>query len=375
MRMGRRGNGEGSIYRRKDGRWVGQYLVYTPNGPKYRYLYGKTRQVIAEKLTKAMAQRDSGLAFETGKLTVAEFMNRWLTESGRNRLRPKTYKDYSGLTRLHIVPALGHIKLRNLTPLHVQSFYGSKLESGLSKRTVEYIHTVLHSALKQAVRWELVPRNVTEAVDPPRPERKERPTFNLDQARLFLEAARDNGWGALYILAIQTGMRRGELFGLRWDDVDLDNGWLHVRQALAPDGKSFSLPKTAKGRRRIRLTPEAIEALKKHRIAQHQKRLKQGSVWRDHGLVFCSSVGTPMGPDNFIKRQYKPLLRRAELPYIRFHDLRHTFASLMMPNVQNPQIVQEMLGNSRISTTLDIYSHLSQDMQEDAVGRLGALFS
>ncbi len=193
--MGRRGNGEGSIYRRKDGHWVGQYLTYTPKGPKYRYLYGKTRQAVAEKLTKAMAQRDSGLAFETGKLTVAEYMNKWLTESARNRLRPKTYKDYSGLTRLHIVPALGHVKLKKLTPLHIQSFYGSKLESGLSKRTVEYIHTVLHSALRQAVRWELVPRNVTEAVDPPRPESKERPTFNLDQARLFLEAARDDGWG------------------------------------------------------------------------------------------------------------------------------------------------------------------------------------
>jgi integrase len=293
--VGRRGNGEGSIYQRKDGRWVGQYLVYTPNGPTYRYLYGKTRKAAAEKLTKAMAQRDAGLAFETGKLTVAEYMDKWLAESARNRLRPKTYKDYSGLTRLHIVPALGHIKLRNLTPLHVQSFYGSKLESGLSKRTVEYIHTVLHSALRQAVRWELVPRNVTEAVDPPRPERKERPTFNLDQARQFLEAARDDGWEALYVLVIQTGMRRGELFGLRWDDVELDNGWLHVRQALAHDGKSFSLPKTTKGRRRIRLTPEAIEALKKHRSTQHQKRLKQGSVWRDHGLVFCSSVGTPMG--------------------------------------------------------------------------------
>jgi integrase len=373
--MGRRGNGEGSIYRRKDGRWVGQYLVYTPNGPKYRYLYGKTRQAVAEKLTKAMAQRDSGLAFETGKLTVAEYMNKWLTQSARNRLRPKTYKDYSGLTRLHIIPALGHIKLRNLTPLHVQSFYGSKLESGLSKRTVEYIHTVLHSALKQGVRWELVPRNVTEAVDPPRPERKERPTFNLDQARLFLEAARDDGWEALYVLVIQTGMRRGELFGLRWADVNLDDGWLHVRQALAHDGKSFSLPKTAKGRRRIRLTPGAIESLKKHRTAQHQKMLKQGSLWRDHGLVFCSSVGTPMGPDNFIKRQYKPLLERAGLPQIRFHDLRHTFASLMMPHVKNPQIVQEMLGHSRISTTLDIYSHLSPDMQEDAVGRFAVVFS
>lgn len=371
----RRGNGEGSIYKRTDGRWVGQYLVYTAKGPKYRYIYGKTRQAVAEKLAKAISERDGGLVFDSGKLTVAEYMDRWLRESARNRLRPKTYEDYVGLTRRHIAPALGHVKLKKLTPLHVQQFYGVKLESGLSKRTVEYLHAVLHSALKQAVRWELVPRNVTEAVDPPRPERKERPTFDLDQARLFLQAARDDGWEALYVLVVQTGMRRGELFGLRWDDVDLDSGWLQVRQALAHDGKSFSLPKTAKGRRRIRLTPETVEALTKHRIGQNRARLRQGSSWQDQGLVFCSSVGTPMNPDNFIKRQYKPLLRRAGLPYIRFHDLRHTFASLMMPNVKNPQIVQEMLGHSRISTTLDIYSHLSPDMQEDAVGRFATLFS
>jgi integrase len=151
------------------------------------------------------------------------------------------------------------------------------------------LHAVLHSALKQAVRWKLVPRNVTEAADPPRPERKERPTLNLEVARLFLEAARDDGWEALYVLAIQTGMRRGELFGLRWDNVDLDSGWLHVKKALAHDGKSFSLPKTAKGRRRIRLTPDIVQSLTRHRISQNKVRLRQGSSWQDQGLVFCSS--------------------------------------------------------------------------------------
>jgi integrase len=370
----RRGNGEGSIYKRNDGRWVGQYLVHTAKGPKYRYLYGKTRREVDEKLTRAKADRDGGLVFDAGTLTLEEYMDRWLRQSTRNRLRPKTCKDYEGLTRVHIVPALGHLKLKNLTPLHVQQFYGTKLESGLSKRTVEYLHAVLHSALKQAVRWELVPRNVTGAVDPPRPEGKLRPTLTLDQARIFLESARDNKWEALYVLVIQTGMRRGELFGLRWDDVDLDNGWLHVRQTLAPGGKSFNAPKTAKGRRKIRLTPVAVEALKKHKVAQNQERLRQGCSWRDYGLVFCSSVGTPMNPDNFVKRSYKPLLRRVGLPQLSFHDLRHTFASLMVPN-EHPKIVQEMLGHSRISTTLDIYSHLSQDMQEEAVGRFAALFS
>jgi len=372
--MGRRGNGEGSIYQRKDGRWVGQYMVYTAKGPKYRYLYGKTRQTVAEKLTKAMAERDGGLVFEEGKLTVAEYMDKWLTNSAHNRLRPKTYKDYSGLTRVHIIPALGHIKLKNLTPLHVQGFYSAKLEAGLSKRTVEYLHTVLHAALKQAVRWELVPRNVTESVDPPRPEKRERPTLTLEQARLFLQAARQDRFEALYVLVTQTGMRRGELLGLRWEDVNLEQGLLHVRQALAPDGKSFSQPKTAKGRRRIRLTPEAVDALKRHKVAQNEQRLRQGSLWRDHGLVFCSSVGTPMNPENFIKRSYKPLLKSAELPQIPFHCLRHTFATLMMPN-GHPKIVQEMLGHARISTTLDTYSHVSPDMQDDAVKRFGSLFS
>ena len=169
-------------------------------------------------------------------------------------------------------------------------------------------------------------------------------------------------------------MRRGELLGLRWDDVDLAKGLLHVRQTLSPDGKSFGYPKTAKGRRRMRLTPEAVDALKRHRVTQNEQRLQQGSSWRDHGLVFCSTVGTPMNPDNLVRRSYKPLLEHAGLPKMPFHCLRHTFASLMMPN-EHPRVVQEMLGHSRVSTTLDIYSHVSQDMQEEAVGRLGALFS
>lgn len=155
---------------------------------------------------------------------------------------------------------------------------------------------------------------MTDSVDPPRPEEVERPTLDLKQARLFLETAREDRFKALYVLVIQTGMRRGELFGLRWDDMDLERGLLHVRQALAPDGKSFSLPKTSKGRRKIRLTSEAVKALNRHQVAQNEERSRQGSSWQDHGLVFPSQVGTPMNPDNFVKRSYKPLLERAGLP-------------------------------------------------------------
>ena len=146
------------------------------------------------------------------------------------------------------------------------------------------------------------------------------------------------------MLVIQTGMRRGELLGLRWEDVDIEQGLLHVRQALAPDGKSFSQPKTAKGRRRIRLTPEAVDALKRHRIAQNEERLRRGSLWRDHGLVFCSTVGTPMNPDNLIKRSYKPLLECTGLPQIPFHYLRHTCASLLLAQNVPARVVWRSSG-------------------------------
>lgn len=220
-----------------------------------------------------------------------------------------------------------------------------------------------------------MPRNVTESVNPPRPEKKERPTLTLEQVRLFLKASREDRFAALYVLVIQTGMRRGELLGLRWEDVNLEQGLLHVRQALSPDGKYVSQPKTAKGRRRIRLTPEAVDALKRHKVEQNEEILRRGSLWRDHGLVFCSSVGTPMNPDNFIKRSYKPLLKSVGLPQIPFHCLRHTFATLMMSDNAHPKVVQEMLGHSRIALTLDTYSHVLLDMQDESIRRFGSLFS
>jgi integrase len=220
-----------------------------------------------------------------------------------------------------------------------------------------------------------VPRNAAEAVDPPRPDKKERPTLTLEETRLFLKTAKRDRFYALYVLAIHTGMRRGELLGLKWGDVDLDRGVLQIKRALTPRGKSFNQPKSAKGRRRIGLTPESVEALKRHRVAQNEERLRRGRLWQDHGLVFPSQVGTPMHPDNFVKRSFKPLLERAGLPRLAFHDLRHTFASLMLLNREHPKVVQEMIGHSQISTTLDTYSHVLPDMQEEAVKRFGSLFS
>jgi integrase len=219
----------------------------------------------------------------------------------------------------------------------------------------------------------LIPRNVTDAVDAPRPDKKETKYFSFEQAKAFLKVASEDRFWALYVLAISTGLRRGELLGLRWEDPDLKRGVLRIRRSLTPNGKSYSQPKSAKGRRSVRLTPGAVEALKLHKLNQEREKACLGSRWREQGLIFPSSIGTPFNPSNLLNRSFKPLLRRAGVPQIRFHDLRHTFATLMFSNGEHPKIVQEILGHAQITLTLDTYSHVLPSMQEGAVGRLGEL--
>lgn len=371
MAKERRAKGDGGIYRRKDGRWAGQYVVDTLEGPKRRYVYGKTRKEAAAKLREAMANRDKGLTFDTANSTLADFLDRWLSDSVRDSVRPQTLESYAYLVRIHIRPALGRIKLKTLSPAHVQRFYRAKLDQGLSGRTVQYIHVVLHRGLKQAMRWGMVPRNVCDAVDPPRPARKEIRPLTADQARALLTAACGDRLEALYVLAITTGLRQGELLGLRWEDVDLDRAILQVRQTLvssSQDGRlSFSAPKTAKGRRSVTLTAAAVKALRGHRARQKHEWASTTRAWTDMGLVFPSCVGTPLNPKNVLRRSFRPLLKQAGLPTIRFHDLRHTCATLLLARNVNPKIVQEMLGHANISITLDTYSHLLPGMQAPAV--------
>jgi integrase len=369
----KRGSGEGSIYKRKDGRWVGQYTVQTAEGPKYRYVYGKIRQVVAEKLTKAMADRDGGLTFDAGKVKVEEYLDRWLSDSVRDTVRPGTFRDYEWLIRRHIKPTLGRVKLKSLTPVHARRLYREKLDSGLSSRTVNYIHVTLHKALKQAVNDGLIPRNVTDAVKAPRPIKKEVQSFTPDQAHVFLEAARGDRLEALYVIAITTGLRQGELLGLRWTDIDLDSGKLAVRRVLVAGsvgskaGPAFDAPKNNKSRRTVKLVGPAVEALKRHKAAQNAERLKLGSLWKDHGLVFPNRVGKPMDHNNLYKRDFKKMLKKAELPNaFRFHDLRHTCATLLLLENVNPKIVQETLGHAMITQTMDTYSHVLPTMQDAA---------
>src|SRR5215211_4362995 len=338
----KRGNGEGSIYCRKDGRWVGQYLVHTDKGPKYRYIYGKTRQAVAKKLTKAMADRDGGLIYEAENLAVGVYLDQWLNNSVRDSVRQRTFERYEQIVRVHLKPALGRVKLKSLTPTQVRTLYREKLDSGPAPRTVQYIHTTLHKALKDAVADGLIPRNAASAVKAPRPKKKEIKPLSADQAHAFLELARGNRFEALYVLAVHCGIRKGELLGLKWEDVDLDGRTLAVRRTLSEPktGHRFEAPKNGKARS-IMLTAGAVEALKRHRKRQLEERLRLAGLWEDHDLVFPNSIGKPMNASNLNARSFKPLLEKAGLlKSVRLHDLRHTCATLLLAKSVHLKIVQ-----------------------------------
>ena len=369
--MGKRGNGEGSITRRKNGGWMAQFTVYTANGRKRKTLYGKTRQEVATKLAKALSDREGGLVFDAEGLKLGEYLGRWLEDSVKGTVRNTTYERYEQISRMHIVPMLGGVKLKALSPTHVRGLYKEKLSS-LSPRTIQYIHVTLHKALKQAVRDGLIPRNATEAVKPPQVPREEISPMSPEQVKMLLDAASGDRLEALYVLAVHSGLRQGELLGLKWDDIDLEAGALHVRRALttARGGPRLAAPKTKGSRRRVSLTGAAAEALKGHLECQLEEIDRAGSLWQENGLVFASEASAPLDRRDVTSRRFKPLLERAGLPHFRFHDLRHTCATLLLTQNVNPKVVSEMLGHSSIAITLDTYSHVLPTMQDSAARAL-----
>ena len=330
--MGKRGNGEGSISRRKDGLYMARYTVQTVTGPKRMTLYGKTRREVDEKLTKARADRDGGLVFDADNMKLGEYLGRWLTDSVRDTVRPTTFERYEQIVRLHIRPVLDKVRLKNLSPAHVRGLYREKLDAGLSPRSVQYVHVTLHKALKQAIADVLIPRNVTEAVKPPQVSREEMRPLTAEQVKVLFEAARGDRLKALYVLAVTTGLRQGELLGLKWDDIDLEVGTLQVRRTLttAKGGPVLSAPKVKGSRRTVRLSQTALEALRSHLERQLEEIDQAGGLWSENGLIFASKSGEPLSRQHITARRFKPLLKRAGLPEIRFHDLRHTCATLLL---------------------------------------------
>lgn len=367
----RRGHNEGSIYQRKDGRWVGTVDLGWEDGRRLRKsVYAPTRAEVATKLTKLLNDDNEGLPATSDQLTLGRFIREWLEQAAKPNIRLKTYYSYEQLVRTHIVPGLGKIRLSKLTPQDIQRFLNRKQAAGLSPRTCAYLLMILRRSLAYAERWRQVPRNVARLVDSPRIPQPEMNPYTESEARALLAEVKGDRLEAIYTVAIGAGLRRGEALGLAWSDVDFEDGTLTVRHQLQRVGGKlvFSEPKTKTSLRTIALPNVLLEALKAHRVRQLEERLAAGPRWHESDLVFTTGTGTPVEPQNVL-RHFHSVRERAGLRHQRFHDLRHCTGSLLIAQGVNPRVVQEILGHSTPAMTAR-YLHVVPELVRDAANRM-----
>ena len=366
----RRGHNEGSIYRRKDGRWT---AVLTIGSGRRKSYYGRTRAEVQAKLAPAAAALQTGLLPPVSeRQTVGQFLTGWLANTAKPSVRPATFRGYEGKVRTHILPGLGNVTLVKLTPQRLEAFLNHERRAGLSPQTVQHLRAILRAALSDAVKWGLVPRNVAALVDGPRVPHHDIRPLSPDEARSLIGAVAVHRLGALFSVALAVGLRQGEALGLRWEDIDLYGGTLTVRKALQRIDGSFDLvePKTVRSRRTIALPSAAVDALRTHRARQIEERLMAGSLWDDDwGLVFTTTTGCPLHGTN-VTRTFQQLLAKAGLLRQRFHDLRHSCASLLLAQGVHPRVVMETLGHSQIGLTMNTYSHVLPPLQREAAARM-----
>ena len=370
----RRAAREGLVRQRKDRRWEGRIFLGWKDGKRrLKYLYGRSQAEVVEKMNQLRHDADRNLLPSTGASpTVRNFLAEWLASLESTGLRARSWERYEGVVRLHLIPTLGSIRLEKLRPGHVEGLLAAKLRGGLAPRSVQQIRMVLGMALDRAVRHQLVPRNVAALAEGPKAPHREMKVYTPEQATTFLDACRGEPMEALYWLALSTGMRRGELLALKWEDVDLDGARLSVQRSLGRStrrGIVVEAPKTAKGRRNIRLIAPTVVALRAHYKRQLEVRLKAGPDWRDGGFVFTTGIGTTIDPRG-VGLDFRRILAKAGLPAIRFHDLRHSAATIALLLNVHPKVVSEMLGHGKVSVTLDLYSHVLPSMQDEAAKKI-----
>jgi len=398
MTKGKRGNAEGSIYQMQDGRWRAAVTVgKDANGKPKRKVYTKaTRNEVKDELTDALKHLKDGIPIVSEKQTVARFLAHWLDQVVKATVRPMTFRTYSVLVKKHLAPAedaegfsigLGNIALGKLSPQRIREFLNAKLATGLSPRTVKHLLVTLRGALAVAVKDGQIPRNVAALVDPPRVPPYEVQVFNGDQARAFLNAAQASRFEAAYTVAVALGLRQGEILGLQWEDVNLETGVLTVRAALQRLDKKLVRveTKSARGWRPIELPATCVEALVRHKSDQAAVCRWAGSRWQETGYVFTTRIGTPLDARDLLRDYYRITSPKSKnknspapnvgFPPIRFHDLRHSAATLLLAQGVKPRYITELLGHSNVSFTMQVYAHALREVQKQVATKMDEILA
>ena len=377
---------QGSFIKKRGSTWTAYYYVPDRTGKRRQRTKGgfKTKADAQTFLSNTIMTVRSGDYVEPSKLLFGEYLTeQWLPIAKRS-IRPSTWDNYRGMVELHVLPTLGGIQMQRLSHNHLDRLYTDLLENGklnapggLSPKTVRSIHNMIHKALRDALRKQLVNRNVSESADPPRIQQsgsQVMKTWTGDQVRAFLTGLQGHRLQAAYVLAATTGMRRGEVLGVRWADIDFGTKRLAVRQTIVSVNYklSFGTPKTARGRRLIALDDFTLAALSAHRVNQHVERSSIGDAYVDHDLAFPRLDGSPTHPDYF-SQAFDRTVARLKLPRIRLHDLRHTHATLALQAGVPGKVVSERLGHASMTFTLDIYTHTVPQMQEEAAEQIAEL--
>ena len=373
---GRRLNGEGTVRQRTDGRW--EAMVSLPHGRRISR-YGATQKEAQAKLKEARRQVDDGIDLSASTMTVEQFLSTWIDSAVKPAVKVETYESYESIVRVRVIPRIGKVKLLKLSPIRVQQFYAELAlgDDAISNLSIQHTHRVLKQAMQQAIRWNMLSRNPCDGVTPPRAERAEMDVWSAAESSALLDTTAEHNMHALYMLALSTGMRQGELLGLKWNDVDLEGGRLQVHRSLQyqkGNGLVFVEPKTARSRRPIKLGKRAVDALKAHRKAQLEIRLKAGSLWQEQDLVFPTDHGAPHDP-SWQYKVFKRATKDAGLRSIRFHDMRHTAATLLLTKNVHVKVVSEMLGHSSITITLNTYSQYVPSLHDEAADVMDSLLS
>jgi integrase len=373
--MTKRSNGEGSIWKRADGRWCGAYFVPRPGGTGRvrKYVCGRTRKEVYDKLTAVSRNVRDGVPVPVGGQTLEAYLAEWLAQVAAVRVRPSTLRSYDMNVRLHIVPRIGRRQLGKLTARDVRQMLDDMRGNGAGPRVVQHVHATLRVALEHAVREELLPRNVAKLVQVAPPPREEREPLTVEEAQTLLKAARDDRLHALYVATLLLGMRRSEALALRWPDVDLGEGVLTIRRTVhrvAGEGLVTLPTKTRKSARTVPLPPAVVDALRRHR--ERQAAEADAGGWIERDLVFMTPRGTAIDPRNF-SRMFGELCDRAGVRRVRLHDLRHTCVTLLLQLGVPPRVVMEIVGHSTLEMTMRVYGHVSLDAQRNALGQLGDL--